>query len=241
MFGMSPIAYLTDVQDSSTQQQNLVPFTHFATDLAAGNLPNYSFITPNGCNDGHDCGLSTADSWLKSNNRPVDQKRRFPKRWLADRGVSMNPAVTTPTAEGRVVSALISPAFLQARLSIKYSVSTRERVAAHAGRPGRHRASRRGFTVRRPCGSSSTQQVAALRPLHAHYMFRLPARTPTRARFPLRGGTVQKAFNSATAGKTVCLRGGTYPQYMAATSGFNQVENNSGSSGNPIVFTNLPR
>jgi len=52
--------------------------------------------------------------------------------------------------------------------------------------------------------------------------------------------TVQKAFNSATAGKTVCLRGGTYPQYMAATSGFNQVENNSGSSGNPIVFTNYP-
>jgi len=52
--------------------------------------------------------------------------------------------------------------------------------------------------------------------------------------------TVQKAFNSATAGKTVCFRGGTYPQYVAATSGFNQVENNSGSSGNPIVFTNYP-
>jgi len=32
---MSPLLTLTDVQNSSTQQQNLVPFTHFATDLAA--------------------------------------------------------------------------------------------------------------------------------------------------------------------------------------------------------------
>jgi Putative Ig domain/Abnormal spindle-like microcephaly-assoc'd, ASPM-SPD-2-Hydin/Immunoglobulin domain len=52
--------------------------------------------------------------------------------------------------------------------------------------------------------------------------------------------TAQKAFDSATAGQTVCFRAGTYPQYIAATAGFNQVEGNSGTPGNPIVFTNYP-
>lgn len=52
--------------------------------------------------------------------------------------------------------------------------------------------------------------------------------------------TVQKAFDIATAGQTVYFRSGTYPQYIPAASGFNQVENNSGSPGNPIVFTNYP-
>jgi phospholipase C len=29
-------------------------------------LPNFSFITPNLCNDMHDCSVSTGDSWLKT-------------------------------------------------------------------------------------------------------------------------------------------------------------------------------
>lgn len=72
-----PMAYLTDVQNSSTQRQNLVPFTQFAQDLGAGNLPNFSFITPNGCNDAHDCSLSTADNWLKSNIDASEMKEFF--------------------------------------------------------------------------------------------------------------------------------------------------------------------
>src|SRR5690242_1065780 len=43
--------------------------------------------------------------------------------------------------------------------------------------------------------------------------------------------TMQKAFDTATGGQTVYFRSGTYPQYTAATTGFNQVENNSGSAG----------
>ena len=52
--------------------------------------------------------------------------------------------------------------------------------------------------------------------------------------------TAQKAFNSASAGQTVCFRGGTYPQYIASTAGYNQVESHSGTPGDPIVFTNYP-
>jgi len=64
-------ALLSDVANDSTQQQNLVPFTQFATDLANGTLPDYSNIVPNLCNDAHDCPLATADSWLRTHIAPL--------------------------------------------------------------------------------------------------------------------------------------------------------------------------
>src|SRR5207245_5915126 len=50
---------------------NLTNFTQFKTDLGNHALPNFSWITPNGCDDAHDCGLSTADSWLQTNIDPL--------------------------------------------------------------------------------------------------------------------------------------------------------------------------
>jgi acid phosphatase len=35
------------------------------TDIVNGNLPNVGYVTPNLCNDAHDCSLGTADNWLK--------------------------------------------------------------------------------------------------------------------------------------------------------------------------------
>ncbi len=55
--------------------------------------------------------------------------------------------------------------------------------------------------------------------------------------------TVQKAFDTATAGQTVCLRGGTYPESVfpdPITKAATQLEKQSGTPGNPIVFTNYP-
>jgi acid phosphatase len=101
---------LTDVQNSATQRQNLVPFTQLAQDLAAGNLPNFSFITPNGCNDAHDCSLSTADNWLKNNIDPLLKNPTFQKDGLLV--VVFDEAGSDNTnGGGRVVCTLISPAF----------------------------------------------------------------------------------------------------------------------------------
>jgi phosphatidylinositol-3-phosphatase len=70
-----PFIYFTDVQNSRTIAANIVPFTQFATDLAADAFPKYNFIVPNTCNDAHDggtaCGLSTADAWLYTNIAPL--------------------------------------------------------------------------------------------------------------------------------------------------------------------------
>jgi len=42
---------------------NVVPMTDLTTDLN-GDTPQLSWITPGLCNDGHDCGIGTADRWL---------------------------------------------------------------------------------------------------------------------------------------------------------------------------------
>jgi acid phosphatase len=42
---------------------NVVPMTDLAGDLKGG-TPQLSWITPGLCNDGHDCGVRTADRWL---------------------------------------------------------------------------------------------------------------------------------------------------------------------------------
>ena len=73
----NPLSYLSDVTDNAAQKQRLVPFTQFAADLAGDTLPNYSFIVPGLCNDAHDCPLGTADSWLRSNIKPLIDSPRF--------------------------------------------------------------------------------------------------------------------------------------------------------------------
>ena len=78
----NPLAYMTDVQNDSAQAQNLVPFTQFAVDSSAANLPDYCFIVPNLCDDAHDCPLSTADTWLKANIDPVIHSAWFQKDGL---------------------------------------------------------------------------------------------------------------------------------------------------------------
>jgi phosphatidylinositol-3-phosphatase len=72
-----PLSYFSDVINSTNERSNLVPFTEFATDLAAGRLPQYSFITPNLCNDAHNCSLATADGWLKKHIAPLIASSTF--------------------------------------------------------------------------------------------------------------------------------------------------------------------
>ncbi len=73
----NPFVYYQDVvgTDITTTPARCVahdvPYTDFATDLAAQALPNYALIVPNTCDDAHDrgtsCSLSTADTWLSQN------------------------------------------------------------------------------------------------------------------------------------------------------------------------------
>lgn len=103
-----PMAYLTDVQDSAAGKQRLVPFTQFATDLASGQLPNFSFITPNLCDDAHNCALSVADAWLKTNIAPLLSSSPFKDDGLLI--ITFDESGNDDTnGGGRVATVIISP------------------------------------------------------------------------------------------------------------------------------------
>ena len=103
----APLPYMADAQ-TATQLPNTVPFTQFATDLKNSTLPNYSFITPNGCNDGHDCGLDVADSWLQTNIDPLIKSAQFQKDGLLVIAFDESGSDNT-NGGGRVVAVIISP------------------------------------------------------------------------------------------------------------------------------------
>jgi acid phosphatase len=73
----NPLSYFSDVRNGSAQAQNLVGFTQFQTDLSRGNLPNFSFVTPNLNDDAHDGTLAQADAWLQQNIAPLLSSAQF--------------------------------------------------------------------------------------------------------------------------------------------------------------------
>lgn len=65
-----PFVYFSDITNNATRCNNLFATTagsdaQFLTALNT-TMPNYLWLTPNLCNDGHDCGQSTADSYLST-------------------------------------------------------------------------------------------------------------------------------------------------------------------------------
>jgi len=71
-----PFVYYPDIVNKPTRcNSHVVNYTQLATDLASATTPNYIFITPDTCHDGHDApcnppeagqpgGLVSADAWL---------------------------------------------------------------------------------------------------------------------------------------------------------------------------------
>jgi len=62
----NPFIYFDTIRTNPARCAKIVPFTQFTTDLQANALPDFVWITPNMCNDMHDCPLGTGDAWLKT-------------------------------------------------------------------------------------------------------------------------------------------------------------------------------
>lgn len=104
----NPFSFLSDVVNSSTQVNNLVPFTQFATDLQNNALPDFSFIAPNVLDDAHDGTLNQADNWLQQNIAPLIASTVFQNSLLV---IVFDEAETTDTAHGggHVAAVVVSP------------------------------------------------------------------------------------------------------------------------------------
>jgi phosphatidylinositol-3-phosphatase len=99
----------------------------FASDAAAGNLPNVGWLIPNNCNNAHDCSLATADTWLKTMlpdvfNGPDWKSGQLAVVITADeddssQGNTVLTVVAHPSLHGKVVTSPLNHYSLSAFLS----------------------------------------------------------------------------------------------------------------------------
>jgi phosphatidylinositol-3-phosphatase len=127
----NPFAYITDVINSSTQVNNLVPFSQFSSDLNNNALPQFSFIVPNLQDDAHDGTLNQADNWLKQNIAPLIASAAFQDSLLV---IVFDEGDVTDTAHGggHIAAVIVSPK--AKNVHFQHSLSTREPAPARAGK-----------------------------------------------------------------------------------------------------------
>jgi hypothetical protein len=103
------LAYLTDVVNSTTEKNNLVPFSQFASDVANNQLPNFSLIIPNLLNDAHDAPLEVADFWLQRNIASLISSSTFQKDGLLIIVFDESGGTDTAHGGGHVAAVIVSP------------------------------------------------------------------------------------------------------------------------------------
>ena len=62
----NPFIYYDDIRTNPARCNKVVPFTEFGADIKDNTLPDFVWITPNMCNDMHDCPVATGDAWLET-------------------------------------------------------------------------------------------------------------------------------------------------------------------------------
>ena len=77
-----PFMYFSTITGNAASCVNVVPFAELHADLASGAAPAFLWMTPNLCDDGHDCSTATMDGWLASNLQPL-----LSSPWFAEDGV----------------------------------------------------------------------------------------------------------------------------------------------------------
>lgn len=105
----NPFTYFTDVVNSQSEVNNLVPFSQFATDLSNSQLPQFSYIVPNVLDDAHDGSLNQADSWLQTNIAPLIASSTFQQDGLLIIVFDESYSSDTQHGGGQVAMLVISP------------------------------------------------------------------------------------------------------------------------------------
>ncbi len=103
----NPFRYYDDIRSSWALCDHLLPLTAFMKDLhPASRMPRFSFITPNLCNDGHDCPPSEAFRWLSGFVRSVTSSAAWSRHGLLivtwDEGADSDTSQVLPS--GKVLS-----------------------------------------------------------------------------------------------------------------------------------------
>jgi len=111
-----PFRYFRDVRASRTLCGALRPYSELASVLArpAASVPRFVWVTPNLCNDGHDCSTAVASAWLTRFVARVTASAAWRKNGALfvvwDEGAGSAGVVgarVTPTSGGGQVAALV--------------------------------------------------------------------------------------------------------------------------------------
>jgi hypothetical protein len=113
----NPLLYFDSIRlDTARCNRSIVPLTALDADLAANQLPNFSFIMPNLCDSGHNCDASTADTWINAMVAKLQASPALGKNSLIivtfDEGSEHNTSSCCGLgnkAGGQVATILISP------------------------------------------------------------------------------------------------------------------------------------
>ena len=109
----NPFMYYNDIRDNAARcAARVVPFTQFWGDMSSGHVPDFVWITPNMCNDTHDCPVSTGDAWLGSVVPTITGSAAFRNGGVLfitwDEG-STNAACCSGSWGGHVATLVIAP------------------------------------------------------------------------------------------------------------------------------------
>ncbi len=108
----NPFIYFDNIRKNTVRCNNIVPLTQFDTDLQNQTVPDYVWITPNMCNDMHDCSVSTGDTWLKTWVGKILASPAWQQNGVLfitfDEG-STNAGCCIVAAGGKIVTLVISP------------------------------------------------------------------------------------------------------------------------------------
>ena len=112
----NPFMYFDPIRlDEARCERTVRPLPDLYSDLAAGALPNFIFITPNLCNSAHDCWLGITDEWLGMQMESLlgyfgTHSQSFLIILTWDEGDSDASCCGLPEkAGGRIATVLISP------------------------------------------------------------------------------------------------------------------------------------
>jgi hypothetical protein len=101
----NPFMYYRSVVASRSRCAKVVPEEQLAKDLKAARLPTFSFLTPDLCDDTHDCGVDSGDSYLKRTIPPI-LKVLGPRGFLV---LTYDEGSSTKHGGGRIATVIAGP------------------------------------------------------------------------------------------------------------------------------------
>jgi hypothetical protein len=105
-----PFMYFHSVADNPSLCAHVVPGGQLLTDARAKQLPSYSFLSPDLCNDTHDCAVGTGDRYL-AGIVPAILKALGPKGFLVltwDEGIT-NVGCCGLASGGHIATVIAGP------------------------------------------------------------------------------------------------------------------------------------